>query len=1382
MRRLQRHRALLVMFLFFILIDTLAGQVAKGHYKGRKAAAQEVLVKFRETSPRAAATMAKDYDLSSMRRLGGVANLYRAHSRSHDISKLMTEFTARADVIYSEPNYEWQALDIPNDPQFASQWGLQNSGQSGVGFAAGTAGADISAVPAWDVSTGDGKHVVGVVDTGIDYTHPDLQANIWSAPSAFTVNLNGVLVTCPAGSHGFNAIDVSCDPMDDHMHGTHVSGIIGASGNNSSGVVGVNWRTQIIGLKFLDAQGYGYTSDAITAIEFGIQVKAVFASANAADIRILSNSWGGGAFSQALQDEIDVAASNDILFVAAAGNSSSNLDIVPMYPASYNRANMIAVAATDNNDVLASFSSYGATSVHLGAPGVAILSTLPGSSYGYLSGTSMATPHVSGAATLLLSACSLSTQELKQDLLDNVDPIPSLAGLTATGGRLNVNRAIHSCNGPVGLSPALIPFNTVPVGRNSKPVVVRLTNNQALPLTLSGIVVTGEFAQSNNCGTALAPKTGCAINVVFTPSSQGPKSGQLQIFDDAATSPQIADLTGTGIIAPDLVGSAATSATLSSPGSTITVDSTLSNQGIAVAVASVAGVYLSASGRKDSTAVVLATFGVPALQPGENIRTQTPGKIPAGVAAGSYYVITCADDTNLVAESDETNNCGASATAIQVQLPDLIESSVSFGQVNSQTLQVSDTASNQGLVDGLASVTQYYVGFFATKSSGASLLGGNRRVPDLPAGASSQGVTNLTLPSNLAVGNYYILACADDTALVAEINESNNCAAATSKLSLGPDLIESSVSTSTTSAGAGATFTATDVTVNQGVWDASTSLTRYYFSPFTTKNNYARLLGGNRQIGVLTPGGSSLGYASVTIPADMGTGSYYLLACADDTALVAETNENNNCAASSTKIQVGPDLVESGVSSAKLMSGPGASIGVSDTTSNQGGGDAGASFTQYYLGAFTTKTNARLLSGNRAVPGLPGGSSSQASATVTIPSSMPVGNYYLLACTDDTALVAETNESNNCAASSTKIQVGPDLMESGVSSANTSATPGGLMVVSDTTTNQGGGDGGASFTQYYLGSFTTKVGARLLTGNRPVPGLVAGSGSQASVTVTVPSTMPAGSYYLLACADDTNLVPETSESNNCAASSTKIQVGSDLIESGVSSASTITGPGASIAVSDTATNQGGGDAGASLTQYYLGPFTTKNAARLLSGNRPVPALAAGNSSQGSVTVTVPTGIPAGNYYLLACADDTGVVPETNENNNCTASATKVQVGPDLIESGVGSASTTSSPGASIVVSDTTSNQGGGDAGASFTQYYLGPFTTKVGARLLSGNRAVAGLPGGSSSQASATATVPSSMPAGSYYLLACADDTSLVAETSESNNCAASGTKIRVGP
>ncbi len=454
--------ALSAVLLFVVPVSTQAPAPPPGtvRYGNRLAAAGEVLVKYRSdvsASDRQQLNQQLGNDEDSG--IGGVG-VRRLHSRFFTTDTLVNFLRQDPRVLYAEPNYVVQAVATPNDPQFSNLWGMLNTGQtigcggSCYGGAAGAAGADIGAPGAWDVSTGSRANVVGIVDTGVDYTHPDLAANVWSAPSSFTVTIGGHTITCAAGTHGFRSVSngrtMTCDPMDDNNHGSHVSGTIGAVGNNGTGVVGVNWTASIMGLKFLSSSGSGYTSDAINVIEFAIQAKAHFGAA--ANVRVLSNSWGGGGYSQALADEITKANANDMLFVAAAGNSAANDDTTAFYPADYAVPNVVAVAATTNKDVLASFSNWGPTKVALGAPGQDILSTVRNGGYAYYSGTSMATPHVSGAAALVLAACpSLDTAALRSALIGTVDK--TLVGFVSSGGRLNVDAAVHSCSGSTTPEP-----------------------------------------------------------------------------------------------------------------------------------------------------------------------------------------------------------------------------------------------------------------------------------------------------------------------------------------------------------------------------------------------------------------------------------------------------------------------------------------------------------------------------------------------------------------------------------------------------------------------------------------------------------------------------------------------------------------------------------------------------------------------------------------------------------------------------------------------------------------------------------------------------------------------------------------------------------------
>ncbi|HKI70822.1 MAG TPA: S8 family serine peptidase, partial [Verrucomicrobiae bacterium] len=453
------------------------------------------------------------------------------------ITDLISTYRRSGIVEYAEPDYQVQALRVPNDFRYGdgSLWGLHNTGLYG-----GTPGADISAEAAWDIQNNAGNIIVAVIDTGVRYTHEDLADNMWVNPGEIAGN--GVDDDGDGyvdDVHGINAINNAGDPNDDHGHGTHVSGTIGAVGNNTVGIVGVCWKVQIMACKFLDSTGSGFISDAIKCMDY----------ARSKGAKVINASWGSTSFnSQALHDAIDSLRQAGIIFVAAAGNSSQDNGVDPIYPASYDLDNIISVAATTRNDDLAVFSNYGASTVDLGAPGDPIFSCWNGSDsdYQYFQGTSMAAPHVTGACALLMAHYPNDNyQQIINRILSNVDPLPALAGKCVSGGRLNLLRALSggsTSQGPTVTVVATDP-NASEQGPDSGTFTISRTGDTSTALTVNYTL--GGTAQSGTdyeqLGTSVTLAAGAAsTTVTVTPIDdtqvEGNETVVLTISADAAYS------------------------------------------------------------------------------------------------------------------------------------------------------------------------------------------------------------------------------------------------------------------------------------------------------------------------------------------------------------------------------------------------------------------------------------------------------------------------------------------------------------------------------------------------------------------------------------------------------------------------------------------------------------------------------------------------------------------------------------------------------------------------------------------------------------------------------------------------------------------------------
>ncbi|HWO29326.1 MAG TPA: S8 family peptidase, partial [Candidatus Acidoferrum sp.] len=426
-----------------------------------KFARDRILVKFRHgMSVSAKTSVHASMGARSLKQYTAVRDLEAvAIPASLDIRAALSSYRRRPEVEYAEPDYTVHLSSTPNDPLFPQMWNLLNTGQNG-----GTPGDDVGATLAWSLSTGNHNVVIATIDTGIDYTHPDLIPNLFHDTSVCNGIDDGT-----NGCYGISTVYYTSSPFDDNGHGTHVSGIIGAAGNNNLGVVGINWNVQLLSCKFLDSTGSGQTSDAISCLDYVLQMKN-----NGYNIVATNNSWGGVEYSQALNDAIEAQEQAGILFIVAAGNEFANNDVVSAYPANTALPNVISVAATTRTDALAVFSNTGRHTVHLGAPGQEILSTLPGNNYGVLSGTSMATPQVTGAIALLAAQNpSVDWHGLKNLILSGGDSRASLAQ-TVSGKRLNLNGSM-TCSGKT-VEGRLQPVNDAVAATSGVPLTLEVLN------------------------------------------------------------------------------------------------------------------------------------------------------------------------------------------------------------------------------------------------------------------------------------------------------------------------------------------------------------------------------------------------------------------------------------------------------------------------------------------------------------------------------------------------------------------------------------------------------------------------------------------------------------------------------------------------------------------------------------------------------------------------------------------------------------------------------------------------------------------------------------------------------------------------------------------
>ncbi|OGP73264.1 MAG: hypothetical protein A2W09_08295, partial [Deltaproteobacteria bacterium RBG_16_50_11] len=1307
-----------------------------------------------------------------------------------------------SDVEYAELNYLVTIQNTPNDPLFNYLWNMHNTGQNG-----GTPGADIKAPEAWDITKGSTDIVVAVIDTGIDYNHEDLAANMWVnlgeiASNGIDDDKNGYIDDI----YGIDVVNHDTNPMDDYGHGTHVAGIIGAAGNNALGVVGVNWNVKIMSCKFLNKYGGGYVDGAITCLQYINSLKN-----RGVNIIATNNSWGGGGYSQALYDAIN--DQRDILFIAAAGNSHMDNDFYNMYPATYYLPNVISVAATDANDGKPSFSDYGRRSVQVSAPGVDVVSLrahgtdmygdngphfIPqgdsNSRYYKASGTSMAAPHVTGLAALIKSQdMNRDWRAIKNLIQSGGDNVPAFNGKTITGKRISAHGSLTCVNSPL-FSAVKYPF----------------TPKVGVPTTLSALSI--------NCGSP--------VGAVTVTTEQGEV---IKLFDDGVA-PDVAE--GDGIFTGTWVPSReAERLTFSSPaGSDV----------ISVPLFIITSSYLPEGNIKSQYSHFLEGKG--GLPP--YTWSIVSGSLPLGLALNSL--------------SGEISGLPVKvgSFAFTVQMID----SFNVLQVKSLSIRVSDDFIIERLVRTYDSGMDDEAHDIILDAGGNIYVAGSYLDPS--SGSHDYLTTKYDPTGHMIWAKTYGTPC-DDYPTKIRIDSGGNVYVIGNSFGVNCDTSLMKYDSS-----GNLIWVKNDLEYNgQGFYngmaiDAEGNI--YLTGPFWLGSSYTNLVTekydpSGKLLWTNTYGSYATGEDGYGITVDESGNVYVAGAFYGNTMMDFLTlkynkagnllwvktyqGEHNGFAygialdGSGNIYVAGPSfngtksnyLVFKYDPSGQTLWSQTYDTGKDDYATDiavDGSGNAfvtGYSFNGSNLDYLTVKYDQ---SGNVLwAKSLDAGGNDEALGIAVDGNGDPCVTGYLWNGLNYDWLTIKYG----LAADSFRIvPSGLPLGTVGVSYSQTltaangvkpytwavisGSLPGGLSLNSSTgviagvPTTTGTFDFTVQAMDANLATATKELSISvynplIITSPSLFSGAVNTTYSQA-MTATGGKTPYTWSIYSGSLPNGLFLNASTGE-----ISGTPISVGTfnftiqvedanfktctkalsiviidnrpDLAVSAVS-VPTAAGAGITITITDTTKNSGAGDAASSTTGYYLSTDSTFDGADVKIGSRAVDALAAGASSSGTASALIPAGTPSGSYYIIARADADNMVVETNEDNN-TKYSTSIKIGPDFTVTAL-TAPTTAGAGTSISVTDTTKNSGAGDAGASTTRFYLSTDSTLDSTdTLLNGSRAVPALAAGESSSGTASALIPAGTPAGTYYIIAKADGDDLIPETNETNNTKYS-TSIKIGP
>jgi subtilase family serine protease len=861
------------------------------------------------------------------------------------------------------------------------------------------------------------------------------------------------------------------------------------------------------------------------------------------------------------------------------------------------------------------------------------------------------------------------------------------------------------------------------------------------------------------------------------------------------------DLTMTSVSAPQNAGTA----------TSFTVPNTAKNIGVGASYGFEVGIYLSTDAVITPSDIKIGSRNVGFLYSGVSSSDNTLVTIPSTIPGGTYYIGVIADPRNGLEESNETNNALV-GNQVTVSIPDLVMTAVSgpASAPSGSAITINSTVTAQSTGGGASG---FAVGIYLSPDpmiTTADIRLAERYVDVLSSGASSTAGTTATVPTSVAPGAYYIGAIADSLNSVLESDETNNALAGNQITIVGPDIVMTAVS------GPVSGFTAGAITVNNTVVASSAGAVppEFYVGIYLSMDSSiteSDTLIGYRLVSGLASGASSSDTTVVTLPGNLQPGTWYIGAIADNFHLyfydpeyeydwvvynnAKESDETNNALAGNTIAITGPDLTMTAASgpSSSLAGKP---VVISNTVTASGGG-TGPFMAGFYLSKDNVITTSDTYLGNRIISSLAPGASNSADTTFTVPAGLAPGTYYVGAIADYYNQVPESNEDNNSLAGNQITILGPDLLMTAVSGPSSAGTGNSITVHNTVSASASSGNSPGFSIGIYLSTDPTITSSDILIGSRYVSGLTAGASSAADTAVTIPATVPTGTYYIGVIADYSNVVKEPDETNNSLAGNQIAILGPDLTMiavSGPSSGST----GGGITVHNTVSaNANGGNAPGFSIGIYLSTDPTITSSDILIGSRYVSGLAAGASSAADTAVTIPATTSTGTYYIGVIADYGNAVKESDETNNSLAGNHVTITGPDLALSAV-SGPASAARGGAISVSDTATNLGGSSTSYFYVGIYLSADASITESDMLLGYRYVAGLAPGASSAGTTGVTIPSSIVPGTYYIGAIADnftimecdewdcwDTGMgnrIIESNEANNALAGNQIVVTGP